>query len=336
MHAKALEGARILVVDDTAMVRRALRSVLTAVGAEVIEASHGQEALDLADPALGLVLRGSDMPGLSGIEVCRALRAAPATCRVPICIVTGLADDQHHALALAAGAQDFVSKPPEVRILRARAANLVARYRAERENRRLVAQLEAYVSSATARQAQSHQAAELVEATLLFSDLRGFTSTTKKQDLPELHRALNTVLAHQADLVRQQGGYVDKFAGDGMLAVFEGDDAPLQACAVGSAIVGWARGWQGSIWDPAPIAIGIHAGTVVRGDLGSAERREFTVIGHPVNVAARLCGVAGPLEVVVSDEVAQEVGLAAFSEAQQVLVKGLEAPLVVRRLLTGP
>jgi len=327
-----LAGSRILVVDDTPMVRRALRSVLTSVGATVIEAADGAEALRLADDSLDLVLLDWEMPGLSGIEVCGALRSDPGTADVPICIVTGLDDDHHHAAALAAGAQDFVSKPPEVRILRARAGNLVGRYRAERENRRLVEQLARYVSSATARQAHAHRAAERLDATLLFSDLRGFTSTTRQQDLPVLHEALNTVLARQAELVRDHGGYVDKFAGDGMLAVFEGRDAGSRACAVGAAIVDWARGWQGGIWDPPPVAIGIHGGTVVRGDLGSASRREFTVIGHAVNVAARLCGVAGSLEVVVSDEVATEVGLLAFGDAQQVMVKGLEQPLVVRRL----
>ncbi len=130
---------------------------------------------------------------------------------------------------------------------------------------------------------------------------------------------------------------MDKFAGDGLLAVFTGDDGPRRACAAAADVVRWARQTdEVPLWQPPPLGLGIHVGPVLRGDLGSDRRREHTVLGPTVNVAARLCGQAGALEVLVSGRAVQAVGDAAsFGLERRVSLRGLPEALGVHRLIVG-
>ncbi|MEC7949105.1 MAG: adenylate/guanylate cyclase domain-containing protein, partial [Myxococcota bacterium] len=208
---------------------------------------------------------------------------------------------------------------------------------AERDAAALAAELRRYVSSAVVRQVREHRAAEQVEATILFSDLRGFTAASFESDLRPLFSAVSLVLRRQVEHIQSHGGYIDKFAGDGLLAVFTGDQAPHRACDAAADIVRWARSTEEvPLWHPPPLGLGIHVGPVLRGDLGSERRREHTVLGPTVNVAARLCGEASALEILVSGQAVEAVaGLHAFGPERKVGLKGLPEPLSVRSLLAG-
>ena len=153
---------------------------------------------------------------------------------------------------------------------------------------------------------------------------------------------MSLVLAGQAEIVRHYGGYVDKFSGDGMLAVFGDRTGPAQACGASREILRWARS-SGAVpmWSPVPISVGVHAGAVLRGDVGGKDRRDHTVIGPAVNVAARLCAVAGPVEGIVSEHVVQAVMASAgrtpealgFAEMPDLCLKGLPGPMAARRIV---
>jgi adenylate cyclase len=330
----ALDGARVLVIDDDAGIRGAARRLLAPYGADVLEAPTCARGLAIAQAAApDLVLLDLDLPDGDGLDVCLRMRGDAALVRVPIAVITGGDPGLHHVRALEAGADDFVAKPFAARVLLARASNLVARYQAERDAAALAKELERYVSPEVVRRIREHRSAERVDATILFSDLRGFTATSFESDLEPLFSAVSVVLRRQVDLVRAHDGYVDKFAGDGLLAVFTGPEGPTRACAAARDIVAWAAETdEVPLWRPPPLGIGIHLGPVLRGDLGSDRRREHTVLGPTVNVAARLCGHAQALQVLVSDAAARAADGFAFAAPFLVELKGLPAPLSVRAL----
>jgi adenylate cyclase len=156
-----------------------------------------------------------------------------------------------------------------------------------------------------------------IEATILVSDLRGFTGISEKLAPASVLALLNEVQGALADTVREHGGTVDKFLGDGMLAVF-GAPEPLEghaehALAAAGAMrrrvaqINAARSRRGE--EALRLGIGIHSGPVVTGCLGSGGRLEFTVIGDTVNTASRLEGLTKDkgVEVLISEETARRV-----------------------------
>ncbi len=332
----ALHGARVLVVEDDPATRRALSRRMTRLGATVREAVDGRSGLAQATAeGPDVIVLDLGLPDLHGVAVCRELRRHPTTARTPVLVLTGHGDVTTQLDALTAGADDFVIKPAHPKVVEARLGNLVRRHRAELENARLVRDLERYLSQAAREQALEPRAMERLRATILFSDLRDSTAASFAGEPQAYAEAVRTVLGRQADIIRHWGGYVDKFTGDGMLAVFSDEQGPLQACQAAAEIVRWARvAPRTGIWHPLPIGIGIHEGMVLRGDVGSDNRRDFTVLGPTVNTAARLCGHAGALDVLVSQTVfAGAPPAQTFRSMPPLVLKGLPAPLRAWRMV---
>ena len=324
----SLRGARILVVDDILAIRKVLRRILEQAGAEVIEAGSGEEVLQItAVQEFDLVLLDVGLPGMDGFSVCDALRASPRTAKLPVVVVTGMSDSSHHAEALGHGADDFVAKPLLPAVILARVGNLVRRHKAEIENRRLLRELGRYVSMPAAAQARKRSPTTSIRASILFSDLRNFTAAGIRESPEDLFQGVNVVMGHQAEIINAAGGYVDKFAGDGMLAVFSSDEdnATERAIEAGIGIIEWAKTFTDvRIWNPLPLAVGIATGDVMRGSLGSKDRQEYTVIGSTVNLACRICGTAGVHEVVFCDETYKYYEPQALEK--QVELKGVPDP----------
>jgi adenylate cyclase len=137
-----------------------------------------------------------------------------------------------------------------------------------------------------------------VEATVLFADIRGFTSIAENKDPQAVLDLLNDYLTRVTDAVIKHGGHLNKFVGDEAMAVF---GAPLPDSNHAEAAVKAALEIQRSI---APfhlgVGIGVNSGEVVAGNLGSSKRMEYTVIGDNVNVAARLTSLAKGGEILIT------------------------------------
>lgn len=147
-----------------------------------------------------------------------------------------------------------------------------------------------------------------VEATVLISDLRGFTAMAETMDPAGVLSFLSEVQGRLARVVREHGGTVDKFMGDGMLAVF-GAPAPLPDHAARALAA--AEGMVHAVADlGVGIGVGIHSGPVVAGCLGSGARLEFTVIGDTVNTASRLEALTKEAHatILASEETARRAG----------------------------
>jgi len=170
------------------------------------------------------------------------------------------------------------------------------------------------------------------DVTMLFSDVRGFTSMSEKMRPEEVVTLLNVYLNLQGKVIRRWGGIVDKFIGDEVMAIFEGSKADLNA--VRSAVeiqrycesLNWARGKTGQ--KQLQIGIGLNSGEVVMGNMGSVEQMDYTVIGDNVNIAARLCSIAKPGQIVVSKVIADKIfEKANVEKLEPVTLRGKAVPL---------
>ncbi len=167
---------------------------------------------------------------------------------------------------------------------------------------------------------QDYVRAEQGDLSILFSDLRGFTAAARELPPASVKKLLDSHLAVMFDVISAEDGTIDKITGDGLMAFFGAPvamkDHPV--CALRTALKmqeahrGLMEEWRAHGFPPLPMGIGINSGAVVVGMVGSRLRMEYTAIGHPVNVAARLCQAAGAGEILMSRET--------FSRVRQLLV----------------
>ena len=168
------------------------------------------------------------------------------------------------------------------------------------------------------------------EVTVFFSDIRGFTKWSEKRPPEEVISMLNETLSFQAEVIKKHGGDIDKFVGDEMVAVFEGEKKDRRA--VQAAIDSQQKATEILVAAGLEIAIGIgiNTGAVVMGAMGSDNRLDYTVIGNHVNLGARLCSAAGPHEIILSENTARNLERSTkLTELEPVSVKGIEKPVQI-------
>jgi len=151
-------------------------------------------------------------------------------------------------------------------------------------------ELTKYVSAGTLSSIAVGQEPRRVKRTLLFSDVRGFTSYTERRGADAVVAVLNKLLEDQSRIIKRHGGDIDKFVGDEVVSVFAGEDAAERACLAALDIMDLAG--KPADYDGLAVGVGIATGMVIQGMVGSSLRADFTVIGDPVNIAARLCAAA--------------------------------------------
>jgi adenylate cyclase len=184
---------------------------------------------------------------------------------------------------------------------------------------------------------------ELVPVTVLFSDIRSFTSISENMDPRALLDFLNEYLSGMVESVMNHHGVVDKFIGDAIMAVFgapvpEPDD-PLHAVRAAMEMRSRLRkineGFKSRGLPEIHTGIGLHSGQVVAGNLGHAERMEYTVIGDTVNLASRLEGMTKELQcdIVLSEDLYRQVERHVHAEPlRKIKVKGRDQEIMVYRL----
>ena len=332
----------ILVAEDDRTTRTVIKKVLENDGYNVIEGDRGEKSLFLAlEKEVDAFLIDINMPGLSGIEICERIRSIERYKFTPIICITSLGEESNLEEVFASGATDFISKPANPIILKARLKahlNNVKHYNEMEQSRRY---MNRYVSSKTQRIVEAYSLTGLLPAPerhtlcIMFTDVRGFTAMSQQVSLEILFEGLSKNLGRQVDAVYGYSGYIDKFAGDGLMAIFEGDEMVENACRCALSIMETTKRNQ-DVGDRSafPLGIGIHVGEVLIGNIGSAEHLDYSVIGEAVNMASRLCSYAEPMHIDVSEDIAgllnaHDLG---FDDPKHITMKGIEEPVGIYHL----
>lgn len=354
-----LEGGRILVVDDDPGNRDLLARRLSGRGHAVEAVAGGVEALRrIEDEIPDVVLLDVLMPDMDGLAVLDSIRRHHSLARLPVVMATGLSASEDVTEALARGANDYVTKPFDMPVVMARVETQLSLKRASGAVESLARQLElrnAFIRRTFGRYVSTDVASQLLESpnaldirgerrrvSILTADLRGFSHLTETLAPTDVVTLLNTHLAIMSEVIEDQGGVVDDFAGDGILALFgapiaRGDEEERAVtCAIRMQhALGRvnARNAERGLPDVA-MGIGIASGEVIVGNIGSDRRSEYTAIGSAVNLAARIESYSSGGEIWIADETWSEVQtVARVDRSREVHPKGFEKPLRIHRVV---
>lgn len=315
---------KILVADDHAQGRQVIMEIIAAMGHEVLAAEDGPAALRQARlQKPDLVILDVEMPGMSGFEVCKLLRAEEATSRMPIIMLTALHGTEDRVHGLNIGADDYLIKPFAPRELVARVEKrLEAKLEADRLQDRQAAirrLFERFVAPQVVDRLLQDPAlvklgGEMQEVTVLFADLEGFTRMSERLHPEKLLSILNQYHELVVNLVQQHHGTVNKFLGDGVMALF---NTPLPDPRHAAQAVGAALAIRDALaefhrrFEPAhrlAINFGLHTGPAVVGNVGTVQIMDFTAVGDTVNLAARLRELAHAGQILISDKTHAQLG----------------------------
>ena len=331
-------GFRVLVVDDDPDMRSFLARLISAEGLRAETVPDGDAALvhAIASPP-DLILLDVVLPGLDGFTVCERLKAEPATAMVPIVLVTALEDHLSRVRGIRAGADDFLSKPVQREELLARVQTLrrLHETRREIEAGRLAAEVQRkealrkafqrYISPRLAERIMSdleeegtpfQRSAQRVNVVALFADLRGFTRLTESTHVGDVVALLNEYFALITEAAYRHDGTIFSMAGDNLLVGFNVPFAQPDAAArawrtaqdMARSVKPVLERWSAQGGTATGVGFGIASGDAIIGNVGSPHFMNYTIIGDAVNVAARLCAMAKPGELLMSGAVFQAVG----------------------------
>ena len=341
----SFEGAQILVVDDNPDLRAYVSSVLQRKGYQVRTAEQGAEGLEMATSYKpDLIITDLMMPGVSGLEMIARIRTDLALQGTPIILLTAKVDDETRLEGVEQGADAYLSKPFNDRELLAEVRNLLAL----KANERKVAQLNQYLTESVLQRflppSLVHKASkgnlqldlrpEPRLVTILFSDIVGFTQLSNTLRSRRVAELLNEYLETMTHAIFNNGGTVDKFMGDAVLALFGAPEemSPNEQVkrAIASArqmykdLDGLNQRWATQGIGPVKFRCGIHQGTAVVGMFGSAERSDYTAIGPSVNIAARIQESATADTILVSAAVADYLDEQEIVKFDPLKLKGID------------
>lgn len=288
---------RLLVVDDSKVNRLLLVRGLQQEGHEVASAENGREAMDLlkAQP-YDLLLLDIEMPEMDGFQVLEALLHDPSLREMPV-IMTSASDELDRVVkCIEMGAEDYLTKPLNPVLLRARVNASLEKKRLRDQQRRL------FRTFATPEVAEEllkkgfMLGGKQVQASAMFADIRSFTTIAETQDPAATIALLNDFYALTFEAVTNHGGTVNQMLGDGLMAVFgapmpRADHAERAVRAALEMVDNLAafNSQQATLGKPViRIGVGIASGVVIAGYTGTQERATYTCVGDTVNLAARL------------------------------------------------
>jgi DNA-binding response OmpR family regulator len=289
---------RVLVVDDSAAIRHLVADCLRRQGFCVDTAVDGQDGFEKARATPpDLVLTDYDMPRMTGFELVLALRRELATRDIPLVMLSARDSKRDQAQMRAAGLTSYLVKP----FTTDKCIAIVERVLAEARLTRYKQASRLYISEGAVRAAEQLSAsgdlsevrAKEVDATLLFSDISGFTDMSSHLSPAEVVAVLNQSFDALCEVIKARGGDIDKFIGDAIMAVFEDRSDFDEPHALRAARAAWDMQRALSEFNAGRekallMRIGLNSGVVVRGDIGSRYvRRDYTCIGDVVNRAQR-------------------------------------------------
>lgn len=309
--------AKILVADDEAdletLIKQKFRQKIREKEYEFIFAVNGVDALKQIElhPDVDIVLSDINMPEMDGLTLLGKLNESSPL--IKAVIVSAYGDMDNIRTAMNRGAFDFITKPINFEDLNITMEKTISHVTHIRETLRAVKEnniLKMYVDETVlnfmgSREYESSlMANETLDATVAFIDICSFTKISETESADVVVKLLNDYFDIIVKEIIGQGGYIDKFIGDAIMAVFRGDyhlDRALDACiAVRNKIDTLPKSEYAFV---PKVSIGINSGEMISGNIGSAtlKRLDYTVIGDTVNTAQRLQAAAAPGQIVINE-----------------------------------
>jgi len=305
----------ILVVDDEPINLQVVANHLSRENYAIVRANSGMEALAMIQEGFkpDLILLDVMMPKMSGYEVCQKIREQFPATEIPVVMLTANTQVSNLVLGLEIGANDYLAKPiskPE----------LLARIKTHIELSKINIAYSRFVPHEFLRFLKRESIVDVrlgdrvqKEMSVMFADIRDFTGLSEEMSPKENFDFINSYLKRVGPIIRARHGFIDKYIGDGIMALFPetADDAVQAAIAIQEEVLLYNTHRQNSGYSPIAIGIGLHCGSLMLGTVGEERRMETTVISDAVNLASRLEGltkvygasilVSGPTFISIAD-----------------------------------
>jgi len=318
----------LMVVDDEEGVRRSLKKVLEKDGYRIVLAENGEEALAVVrenSRDIETVISDYRMPGMDGMET--LIEIGRINAEITRIMLTGYATMTSAIEAVNAGIDGFLTKPFENDELRAKVREYTVKKR-----------LKQFVSEQVLAELQKSTDAVLpkrMRVTVLFSDIRDFSGLSERLPPAELSELLNQKYFTPLDnIIFRHNGTLDKHIGDSIMGIFgapiTGEDDALRAVLAAQEMLQEVALVNEQIAEPdrrIAVGIGIATGEVMAGIFGSSRKKEYTVLGAPVNLASRLESLSRGGQILVCGETARLVeGAVRMEKAETPVIRGFARP----------
>lgn len=311
--------AKILVVDDETdlevLIKQKFRQKIREHQYEFVFAINGKHALEQMElhADMDVVLSDINMPEMDGLTLLTKLNEQNGLFKSVI--VSAYGDMENIRTAMNRGAFDFITKPVNFEDLELTVEKTLKHVNQMRETMKAIKEnniLKMYVDETVlnfmgSREFESSlMANETVEATVVFIDICSFTTISESEKPDAVVKLLNNYFDVMVKEIIAQGGFVDKFIGDAVMAVFRGDyhlDRAVDACLAVRKKIQELPNTTGDIFFSPKVSIGIHSGEMISGNIGSVtlKRLDYTVIGDTVNTAQRLQTAAQEGQIIISE-----------------------------------
>ena len=292
-----MDSSHILVVDDNKMNRLLLARGLEQQGHRVAFAENGRQALELLRAgSFDLVLLDVLMPEMDGYQVLGELTADTELKNVPVIMVSAVGELDSVVKCIEMGAEDYLSKPINPILLKARIGSSLEKKRLRDQQRELIRKFATKEVAEDLEESGFALGGKFVPATVMFCDIRGFTTISESQPPADTIELLNDYYTLMMDAISGEKGVVNQIVGDGLMAMFGApracDDrfqhAALAALQMIELIEQYNQERVARKLQPIRIGVGIASGEVIAGYTGTQRRATYTCVGDTVNLAARL------------------------------------------------
>ncbi len=366
-----VQSSSVLVVDDTEMNRDMLRALLEADGHKAGVAENGRIALEaIKKNSFDLILLDVMMPEMNGYQVLEHLKADPSLRDIPVIVLSALDEIGSVVRCIELGAEDYLPKPFDPVLLRARIGACLEKKRLRDQEAELRNELAEWNKNLEQRvQDQvtqldrlgrlkrffSPQLAELIvsggtddplkthrrEITVVFLDLRGFTAFAETAEPEEVMGVLREYHAEMGKSILEHEGTLERFTGDGMM-IFFNDPVPVpnpaerairMALAMRERVRELTTKWR-KLGYELDFGVGIAQGYATIGGIGFEGRLDYGAIGTVTNLAFRLCAEANPGQILLPQRLVGMVEeLAEVEPVGELSLKGFHRPVATYNVL---
>ena len=344
--------AKILVVDDETdlevLIKQKFRQKIREHEYEFVFAINGKHALEQLkeNDDIDIILSDINMPEMDGLTLLTKLNEQKSLLKSVI--VSAYGDMENIRTAMNRGAFDFITKPVNFEDLELTMQKTLKHVYQMRETLRAIKEnniLKMYVDENVLNfmggkeYETSITANETIEATVAFIDICSFTSISENESPDTVIKLLNNYFDVMVKEILDQGGQVDKFIGDAIMAVFRNDyhlDRAIDACLAVRKKIDELPNESGNIFFKPKVSIGINSGEMISGNIGSANLRrlDYTVIGDAVNIAQRLQSAATEGQIIISNASYEKVK-ESFNckKVGEVVLKNKSTPVMIYEVL---